>query len=70
MKKSESQSAIPKIGRPFNDALAVAGYTHLEQFANVTAAELLKLHGVGPKGIRMLREALAAKGLSFKGEKP
>ena len=32
----------------------------------MTAADLLKLHGMGPKVIGMLREALAAKGLAFK----
>ncbi|NEE36127.1 DNA-binding protein, partial [Streptomyces sp. SID7982] len=34
----------------------------------VTAAEVLALHGVGPKAIRVLREALAAEGLAFAGE--
>jgi hypothetical protein len=27
--------------------------------------DLLRLHGVGPKAIRLLREALAEAGLSF-----
>jgi len=36
----------------------------------VRAAELLKLHGVGPKAIRILRETLAAKGLAFADELP
>jgi DNA-directed RNA polymerase alpha subunit len=63
-----TQTPIPKIGGPFNAALTEAGYTHLEQLTEVTAAELLKLHGVGQKGIRMLREAMAEKGLALKGE--
>jgi hypothetical protein len=29
-----------------------------------------QLHGIGPNALRALRQALAAKGLSFAGEKP
>jgi predicted flap endonuclease-1-like 5' DNA nuclease len=54
-----------QIGRPATGALAVAGYTRLEQLTQVTEAELLKLHGVGPKAIRILRETLEAQGMSF-----
>jgi hypothetical protein len=53
------------IGRPATRALALAGYTSLGQLAGVTEAELLALHGVGPKAIRVLRGALAERGLSF-----
>lgn len=49
-------------------AFTAAGYTRLEQFAGVSEKQLLQLHGVGPKAIRLLRGALAAKGLSFAGE--
>lgn len=45
--------------------LAIAGYTQLAQLTAVSEAELLRLHGVGPKAIRLLREALAAQGLAF-----
>jgi hypothetical protein len=30
--------------------------------------DLLKLHGMGPKAVRILRETLADRGLSFEGE--
>lgn len=53
------------IARPVRDALVHAGITTLEQVARTTPRELLKLHGIGPKGIRQLREALAARGLGF-----
>ena len=64
---SEStDSDLPRgIGLPATRAFADAGYRRLEQFAGVSEAELLRLHGVGPKAIRLLREALAAKGLTF-----
>jgi DNA-directed RNA polymerase alpha subunit len=53
------------LSAPAQRALANAGYTRLEQLAAISEAELLKLHGMGPKSLPLLREALAAKGLSF-----
>jgi predicted flap endonuclease-1-like 5' DNA nuclease len=53
------------IGAPARRALAAAGYTRLAQLTAVSEAELLRLHGVGPKATRLLREALAAQGLAF-----
>jgi predicted flap endonuclease-1-like 5' DNA nuclease len=53
------------IGNPATNALMAAGYTRLEQLTSITEAEILKLHGVGPKAIRILRETLAEKGWSF-----
>jgi hypothetical protein len=45
----------PKLGSP----------ARREQLSMLTEAELLKLHGMGPKAIGQLREALAAAGRSF-----
>jgi hypothetical protein len=53
------------IGAPATRALVAAGYTGLRQLAGVKAAELTKLHGVGPKAIRLLQEALDQQGLSL-----
>ena len=53
------------IGKPAQRALAGAGYTRLEELTTVTEAELRKLHGMGPKAVGVLRNALAARGLSF-----
>jgi hypothetical protein len=53
------------IGKPAHRALTAAGYVRLEQLTTVTEAELLKLHGVGPKAIAVLRRALETKSLSF-----
>jgi hypothetical protein len=44
------------LGAPAERAFAQAGYTRLEQFADVTEKDLLRLHGVGPKAIRTLRK--------------
>ena len=47
-------------------ALHAAGFTRLEQVAGVPECELAQLHGVGSKALRLLREALADRGLSFR----
>ena len=71
MKNTEpdkQQSDLPaKIPMPAQRALQGAGYTQLEQLSGVTEADLAKLHGAGPKAIRMLREALKTRGLAFAG---
>ena len=56
----------PRIGKPAQRALAGAGYTHLEQLAGVSEAELGKLHGMGPKALGILRETLASHSLTFR----
>jgi hypothetical protein len=53
---------LPRIGRPATRAL-LASYTGLGQLAGVPRATLAALHGVGPKALRILDEALAAHGL-------
>ncbi|MGD9988127.1 DNA-binding protein [Pseudonocardia sp.] len=50
------------IGSPATRALTAAGYTRLGQLDGVPAAELLALHGVGPRAVRVLQEALAEQG--------
>lgn len=55
---------LPKIGRPATSALASVGVTSLEQVAGGSKARLLALHGVGPKAVRLLSEALAERGLA------
>lgn len=59
------QTNLPKISVPAQRALANAGITHLEQLTTVSETDILKLHGVGRKGITILRDALEAKGLTF-----
>lgn len=55
------------IGKTAARELAGAGITTLEQVASHTERGLLAIHGVGPKAIRILREALAERGLAFEG---
>jgi DNA-directed RNA polymerase alpha subunit len=56
----------PGVAQPAQRALASAGYTDLEQLAQASEAELLELHGMGPKALGLIRNALEARGLSFK----
>jgi hypothetical protein len=56
---------FPKISAPATRALAGAGYTSLEQLAGVPRSELAALHGMGPKALRILEEALRERGLSL-----
>ena len=60
------QSDFPeKLAQPARRALLGAGYTRLEQLAEVSEAELRQLHGMGPKALDQLRLVLEARGMSF-----
>ena len=62
----DSNTGLPsELSRPARRALIGAGYTRLEQLAGVREAEVLPLHGMGPKALDQLRSALAARGQSF-----
>ena len=72
MKKSptdQPESNLPRIGAPATRALASVGVTRLEQLTAFTEKDIKKLHGMGPKGIKLLHEALEQHGLSFAAEK-
>ncbi|MCK6568995.1 MAG: hypothetical protein L6Q45_15040 [Anaerolineales bacterium] len=69
MPQKSPSSNLPNIGAPATRALLAEGYTTLKQLTKVTEAELLQLHGVGPRAIRILKEAFKAKGWSFKESK-
>jgi hypothetical protein len=61
-----SDSDLPKIGAPATRALTSIGITRLEQVAERRESELLALHGFGPRALRILNEALAARGQSMR----
>jgi hypothetical protein len=62
-----SPDAFPRgIGRPATGALVAAGYTELSQLDGMAEEDLLRVHGVGPKAVAVLRAALAARGLSLR----
>ena len=61
----QQESDFPNIGKPAQRALHHAGYWRLEQLTTVTESEIMQLHGVGPKAINRLRDAMQEIGLSF-----
>lgn len=55
---NETPSDLPKIGAPATRALASIGVTRLEQLHHYSDADLLGLHGFGPRALDLVREAL------------
>jgi predicted flap endonuclease-1-like 5' DNA nuclease len=53
------------IGAPATRALTAAGYSHLAQLDGVPADGLAQLHGVGPKALKVLQDALEQRGMSL-----
>ncbi len=49
-------------------ALASGGISSMDDLTRWTEADLLSLHGMGPKGIRILRGGLIASGRGFREE--
>lgn len=56
---------LPHISGPANRALQGAGITSLQDVARRTRKQIADLHGMGPKGLRMLEEALAHHNLTY-----
>lgn len=54
-----------RIGKVATRELALNGITRYGDLVSHTEAELLAIHGVGPKAIRILGEELARRGQSF-----
>lgn len=72
MAKSKTPDVRPvgdlpnEIGKTAARVLSLQGITTLQQVAEYSSKELLALHGIGPKGIRILGEALASRGLKYR----
>jgi predicted flap endonuclease-1-like 5' DNA nuclease len=65
----EPEGDLPRtIGAPATRALAAIGVTTLDQLTQVREVDLRKLHGMGPKALGLLRDALGAQGLAFAAE--
>jgi DNA repair protein RadC len=54
------------LSKPAQRALASIEITQLEDLTKLSEKELSKLHGLGPNALIKLREALSARGLSFR----
>jgi hypothetical protein len=63
------ESDLPQgLARPARRALAGAGILRIEQLTTLSETELRQYHGIGPKALDLLRQALSAQGLSFANE--
>jgi hypothetical protein len=56
---------LDRLAAPARRALEGAGYTTLEQLAEVREREIADLHGMGPNALDKLRKVLAERGFSF-----
>jgi hypothetical protein len=65
--RTEDDTDLPKLPAPARRALSGAGYTRLDQLAQVAESDLEKLHGMGATAIAALRASLDQRGLSFRG---
>lgn len=54
------------VAAPALRALSNAGYRTLDSVAGAREADLRAMHGMGPGALRILREALAARGEAFR----
>ncbi|WP_150460195.1 helix-hairpin-helix domain-containing protein [Nesterenkonia ebinurensis] len=54
------------MGKTAPRELKYAGIDSLQKASEHTEKELLAIHGVGPKAIRLMKAAMAEKGLSFR----
>ncbi len=59
---SELTRALGKVARR---ELAAHGFLRYEQLTAVSSRDLLRIHGVGPKAVRLLAAELSARGLGF-----
>ncbi|MFN8631600.1 MAG: DNA-binding protein [Chloroflexota bacterium] len=58
--------ALPKTSAPAARALEAAGIRDLRDLAARRERDVAALHGMGPKALRILGEALAGSGLAFR----
>jgi hypothetical protein len=63
--RNQDDTGFPTLSAPARRALSRAGYTRLQQLAQVPESEIEILRGVGPTGIAALRDALDERGLAF-----
>jgi hypothetical protein len=63
---TQDDASFPKLSARALRAPARAGYTRLEQLAQVPESSIERLHGMGPTGITALRDPLDERGLAFR----
>ncbi|MCJ8013246.1 DNA-binding protein [Paenibacillus sp. KQZ6P-2] len=65
-KQTPPEHELPAgLAKPAQRALIGAGLVNLEHIAKVSEDELKQLHGIGPNALKIIRQVLEEKGLSF-----
>lgn len=65
--QEKNGAVFPKtLSAPALRALLTVGVTNLIELSKHPETEILRLHGMGPKAMKTLRNALKEHGLSFK----
>ena len=60
------ETNLPKMAPRHDGRCRGAGYTRLEELTKVTESDVMRLHGMGPNAMQVLRNALSERGLSFR----
>jgi DNA-directed RNA polymerase alpha subunit len=63
---TDSSDFFAKLSAPARRALDNQGITTLQDLAKYSEKEILKLHGMGPASLPVLRASLEGIGLAFK----
>lgn len=66
--KANVRTPLPRLGAPARRALAAVGVRNLEDVAARGRAGIRSLHGVGPRALAVITEALDSAGLAFPAE--
>ena len=64
--KNRPKTEWPNIGAPAQRTLDREDIISFAKLKKFTEAELLALHGIGPKAVGILRDTMKKKGISFK----
>lgn len=62
---SDESELTPRIGKVARRELALNGITTYAELATRSTRELLAIHGVGPKAVRILTDELTERGQSL-----
>jgi len=57
---------LSKLSSPARNALVHKGINTLQKLSTYTEKEILKIHGIGPASLPIMRTSLEEEGLSFK----
>lgn len=58
---------LSKLSSPARNTLVHEGINTLQELSKFTEKDILKLHGIGPASLPIMRASLEEEGLSFKG---